>query len=445
MQPEIIARLGAPVPRYTSYPTANHFSQRVGPHEQARWLAELEDGARLSLYVHIPFCRELCWYCACATKASRRDEPVRRYLEALEAEIAHVAARLPHRHGVAHVHWGGGSPSLLAPDAIRRLGDRLRRAFTITADAEIAVEIDPRDMTAEKADAFAEVGVTRASFGVQDFDGKVQAAINRVQSFAATRDAVAMFRTRGVASVNIDLVYGLPHQTVDSVARTFARVLEIGPDRIAVFGYAHLPQRAKQQRLIDEAALPGPMARYAQSQRLAQMASDAGYVGVGLDHFAKPDDALAGAETRRNFQGYTTDAADALIGLGASAISHFPAGYVQNAAAVHDYERRIADSGSASARGIVLTADDRMRAFAIERLMCDFAFPGRALRERFGAAAEPLLSEARDLVRRDADGLLAATADGFTLTGRGRPFVRTVCSWLDTHLAAATSRHALAV
>lgn len=268
----------------------------------------------------------------------------------------------------------------------------------------------------------------RVSIGVQDFDAAVQAAIGREQSFEATKAAVDAFRGKGVRSINIDLMYGLPHQSGESVDRTLGRVLELEPDRIATFGYAHLPDRMPHQRLIPEKVLPRSLERYAQASRMARGLSAKGYVRIGLDHFAKPADALAQGRVGRNFQGYTTDQADALLGFGASAISRLPQGYLQNAAAVTDYMRRIRDYGLATARGVELTPEDRARACIIERLMCDLAFSATDIRRRFGAVADPVLVEAKALIEADEEGLLETTADGFVVTERGRPFIRSICA-----------------
>ena len=372
MTPDLIQRHVAPVPRYTSYPTANHFSAAVTTAHLRDWLGELPPEATLSLYAHIPYCRELCFYCGCSTKAVRRYAPVATYLVPLLAEIAHVSALVPPGHRVTHLHWGGGSPDILSPGDILRLGAAFRTQFTVAPDAEVAVEIDPRLLTEPQADSFAEIGVNRVSLGVQDFEPAVQAAIGRVQSFEVTRKAAEIFRERGVRSLNVDLVYGLPHQTEDSVARTLGDVMALAPDRVAVFGYAHLPERLKHQRLIDPQALPGPAERFGQSRRIAELLKEAGYVQVGIDHFARSTDALAQGEIVRNFQGYTTDTADALLGFGASAISRLPQGFAQNAVAVDDYTRRVAAHGLAVVRGHEMAGDDALRAYLIERVRCAF-------------------------------------------------------------------------
>jgi len=445
MSPELVKRYAGPVPRYTSYPTAPHFSDEVGETQYAAWLAALPHSARLSLYLHIPFCSALCWYCGCSTKAVNRYEPVASYLASLRSEIASVAARLPPGHGAGHVHWGGGSPNILEPDDILALAEATRASFNVAQGAEFAVEIDPRGLDRERIAAFARAGVTRVSIGVQDFDETVQAAINRRQSFATTQAAVAGLREHGIGAINIDLVYGLPHQTRDSVGETVRKVLALEPARIAAFGYAHLPARLKHQALIDEAALPGTVERFAQSNRLAHLLTAAGYVRIGLDHFARPDDPLACGPVNRNFQGYTTDAADALIGLGASAIGRLPEGYVQNSVAVGDYRRRIAERGLATVRGFRLSDGDRMRGFVIERLMCDLAFPSAELHRRFGSAAAPLLEQAHALIEADRDRLIEPDGEAFRITERGRPFVRAIAACFDSYIGDKVARHSAGV
>ena len=445
MNPKLVRRYSGAVPRYTSYPTAPHFSDKVGAAQCTSWLAALPEQARLSLYIHIPFCSALCWYCGCSTKVANRYEPVASYLSSLRSEIANVAARVPASHSVTHVHWGGGSPNILTPDDIPALAETTRRSFNVAEGAEFAVEIDPRGLDRERVAAFARAGVTRASIGVQDFDETVQSAINRRQSFALTQAAVEALREHGIGAINIDLVYGLPHQTRDSVEATVSKVLALEPSRIAAFGYAHLPARLKHQALIDEAALPGAVERFAQSNRLAHILGAAGYVRVGLDHYARADDPLASGPVNRNFQGYTTDAADALIGLGASAIGRLPEGYVQNCIAVPDYHRLIAEHGLATVRGFHLSDSDRMRGFVIERLMCDLAFPAAELNRRFGDAATPLLEVAQALIEADHDRLIEPDGEAFRVTERGRPFVRAIAACFDSYLGAGEARHSAGV
>lgn len=438
-------RYAAPVPRYTSYPTAPHFNESIGARESAAWISSLEANAALSLYAHIPFCRSLCWYCGCATTVANSPEPVAAYLASLKAEMEHVAALVPAEHHVRHIHWGGGSPNTMSPDEIGDLAGLTRSLFHIDPDAEFAVEIDPRYMDEPRAAAFRRAGVNRVSIGVQDFEAGVQAAINRHQPYELTRDVVESLRNAGIASINVDLVYGLPGQTQASVARTLDLVLSLEPDRLAVFGYAHLPERIRHQRLIDSNALAGPAGRLGQANRIARKLLASGYVRIGLDHFAKPTDHLASGRISRNFQGYTTDTADALIAFGSSAISRFPQGYAQNAARIPDYHARVAKRRLGTARGIAFSDDDRIRSHIIETLMCDLAFSATDLRDLFGDAADPLIEDARHLVEADADGLVEETSDGFRVTERGRPFIRSICACFDAYLGTTETRHAVGV
>ncbi len=433
MTPEFVRKHAAPVPRYTSYPTALSFSEDVGCETYTGWLSELSDDDTASVYVHIPFCQSICWYCACHTKGSRNPVPVKRYLKTLRAEIDMVSSRLSTGPKIAHLHWGGGSPNVLDPGDIAELASTLNTRFNIMPDAEFSVEIDPRFLTAEQAKAFAKAGVTRVSLGVQDFDDDVQAAIGRIQPFNTTQRAANLMRENSVRGLNIDLVYGLPRQTRTSVERTMDGVLALAPDRIALFGYAHLPQKFARQKLIDADALPSPEQRFALANRMASRLTEAGYVRVGLDHFAQPGDSLALGPIRRNFQGYTTDVSGALIGLGATAIGQMPQGYVQNAVAIADYESRIASGQLATAKGYAMTREDLMRALVIDRVMCDLTFPAQSLRDQFGSDAEPLIADALDLAETDRDGLVRANGDGFSVTEKGRPFLRSIASCFDSH------------
>lgn len=445
MSPELIRKYALPVPRYTSYPTAPQFGEAVQSGTYSDWLEELPDAAPLSLYVHIPFCDTLCWYCGCTTKATKQYAPISNYLRSVINEISHVTQRTEAAQLVKHVHWGGGSPNILKPDDILRLSDALKAFFSYDSDCEFAVEVDPRTHTDEQTEAFMTAGLTRVSVGVQDFDEKVQKAINRLQSYETTKGVIEGFRERGIPSVNMDLVYGLPKQTMETATETIGRVIELQPDRIALFGYAHLPQRITHQRLIDDEDLPDPMQRFEMSSHLAQALTDAGYVRIGLDHFALPDDPLAQASTRRNFQGYTNDECEALIGLGASAIGKLPQGYVQNTVATHDYHRRVREEGLAAVRGHAMSEDDRMRAFIIERIMCDFTFPAEEVVNRFGDMAKPMLETAHALVKRDEDGLLHPEGEGFSITQKGRPFVRTIAACFDAYLDSKNVRYSMGV
>lgn len=448
MKPETLKRYANPVPRYTSYPTAPHFSEKIGPSIYRSWLQALRGDERVSLYLHIPYCDQLCWYCGCNTKATRKYEPVVRYVDVLLREIELVGVALGGKKRVAdHIHFGGGSPSILRPEDILRIGEALSGLVDYAPDMEFAVEVDPRSISDDRIAAFAKAGINRVSVGVQDFAPRVQVAINRMQSFETTKNVIEGFRRHGVKSVNVDLVYGLPHQTRETVESTIAQVVELAPDRVALFGYAHLPQRLTHQRLIPDEALPDMTERFAQANRAANRLVEAGYVRVGLDHFARPGDRLACGDVRRNFQGYTTDDAGTLIALGASAIGRLPQGYVQNVVAVADYQRQIEAAEFATRRGHLMSAEDEVRSLVIERLMCSFHFPERELKERFGDAAQPVVEEARLLLDSETDGLVEADpqGDGFRVTEKGRLFVRSIASVFDSYLGAGAAQHSAGV
>lgn len=436
----------ARLPRYTSYPTAPLFSAAVDAGTYAGWLAQIAPSDPASLYFHVPFCRSMCWYCGCHTTISARDEPIHAYLTALRAEIDTVTAHLPQGQRVNHAHLGGGTPTIMPPADFTELMARLRQRFDFAPDAELAIEIDPRRLDPAMLEALAAGGINRASLGVQTFDPRVQLAINRVQPLKDTAAATEGLRRAGIARVNFDLIYGLPHQTTESCVDTAAKAVALRPDRLAVFGYAHVPDFKKHQRLIDEAALPDAAARVEQATAIAETLTAAGYVQIGLDHFALPGDPLAIAQAegrlRRNFQGYTTDACATLIGFGASAIGQTPQGHVQNDVAINRYARTVLEGGLATTRGYCLTADDRLRAAVIERLMCDFAVDLPAVCGRFGADPANLTEGNARLARALADGLVEMQDGRLRMLGNLRFLVRVVAAAFDAHLDAAPRRFA---
>ncbi|MEM6489499.1 MAG: oxygen-independent coproporphyrinogen III oxidase [Pseudomonadota bacterium] len=447
--PPLEAYATRPVPRYTSYPTAPHFSDAVGARDYAGWLAALDPAAAISLYLHVPFCRQLCWYCGCNMKLAKRDSPIAAYAATLLHEVDLVAQHMPGRLRVSHLHWGGGTPTALVPDDLARSMDQVWSRFDRDPGAEIAIESDPRTLTREMIARIGRLGFTRASFGVQEFDPTVQRTINRVQPPEMVRASVEGLREAGVSAVNFDLIYGLPHQTVASLVETVRLCVEMRPDRLALFGYAHVPWMAKRQRLIDEATLPGPAARLAQAEAAARALAEAGYVAIGLDHFARPDDPLARAAAagtlRRNFQGYTTDDAAALIGLGATSIGRTPFGFVQNLAETGAWARAVEGGVLPVGRGIAFAGQDRLRGAVIEALMCsgrvDLAAEGRA----HAVGPDWWHEHCAALDGLAADGLLVRRGARLALTETGRPLVRVVASEFDAYLARSAGRHALAV
>lgn len=362
------------LPRYTSYPTAPHFHSGIDEWTYRDWLRDLPSEPQLSLYVHIPFCDTLCWFCGCHTSAVSNYHPVREYMELLLQEMVLLEKALPRRHRVVNIHWGGGSPTILSPADIGKLNIAIRSHFDVLPEAEFAVEIDPRGFTLDTVKAMARGGLTRASIGLQDCNPLVQHAINRVQTNSETIQAIKMLRSEGVNHINLDLVYGLPHQTAGSWRETLDFAVELMPDRLAVFGYAHVPHFKKHQALIPQDALPGIAERLELSDLAREVLCRSGYLPIGLDHFAKSGDDLAIAARagtlRRNFQGYTTDQAPVLLGLGASSIGSLPEGYVQNIPKVPLYRAFIEKARLPIVRGIGLSEDDKIRRQIIERLMC---------------------------------------------------------------------------
>jgi oxygen-independent coproporphyrinogen-3 oxidase len=441
----LVTKYGGSVPRYTSYPTANHFTPAIGSEAFGRWLGNLPAEEPVSLYVHIPFCERLCWYCGCNTSVVRRVDPVRDYVVTLSQEIALVRRAIGRKLKATHLHFGGGSPNILPPDELDRVFTALNDAFTIGVDAAIAVEIDPRSLTPQWLDAAASAGVSRVSFGIQDFDPKVQQAVNRFQPYMTVKCAVDAVRAAGIASINLDLMYGLPHQTVDSICRSIDLAIALQPDRIALFGYAHVPWMMAHQKLIDAASLPGPAERFMQQEVAAERLTAAGFVQIGFDHFALPTDSLAqaarGGTLRRNFQGYTDDDAGVLIGLGASSISMLPEGYVQNDASVRNWRQSIECGRLASARGIRLSPEDKARRALIETLLCSLSADLTSLSDADRGVIYAALDEMKQ------DGLVTLKGDSLRVTERGRPFLRAVCSAFDAYFRRETAapRHSLAV
>lgn len=434
-QPMALGLLNARVPRYTSYPPATVFSPLTGAAFQADCLAALDPAVPVSVYIHIPFCERLCWFCACQTQGTTSLSPVESYLKTLKSELELLRDTLPKGVRMGRLHWGGGTPTILPPDMIRQLATDVMEVIPPADDFDFSVEIDPTMVDADKIAALADMGMTRASIGIQDFAQDVQNAIGRQQSFEQTKLCSDLLRAASVTSLNADLVYGLPHQTQEKMAASIDKVLHLDPDRIALFGYAHVPHMSKRQKLIPEASLPDDEARLGLSEMATQKLVAAGYTSIGIDHFAKPDDAMTQAaeagSLRRNFQGYTEDTCQTLIGIGASSISRFKEGYVQNASATPAYIERIGAGMLAGYRGHALSAEDTLRARVIEMIMCDFTVDLIALELEFGEFAQSL-EPSHDQVCDTFTGYVQRSEGKIKIIKQPRLIARLVAKGYDT-------------
>lgn len=439
---DVSAYATANLPRYTSYPTAPHF----GPLEEASyraWLSRMKPAEKLSLYLHIPFCHELCWYCGCHTTVTRSEERIARYAEALHREARLLALALPADGIVQHLHLGGGTPSALGAARLAALLGRLRTLFPFARHAELCVELDPRTLTEDVVAVLAREGFSRASLGLQDANPEVQERMGRVQPEAKVREAVERLRGAGIRGLNLDMMYGLPGQTEAHVRATAELAMNLGADRVSVFGYAHVPWMKPVQKAIETAELPGARERIAQATVAAETLRAGGYMAIGLDHFARPEDSMAKAAAagrlKRNFQGYTTDDAPMLLGLGCSSIGATPQGYAQNIPDERGYVAAVEAGKLPIARGLALTAEDVIRREAIERVMCDLALDLDTLPAAVLATALP------GLQALEADGLVRLAGAWLTVPDEARAFLRHVAACFDAKLGTGTGRHSAAV
>ena len=446
-QPELIRRYDVAGPRYTSYPTADRFRPDF---QAADYAAALRERGRtvltpLSLYVHIPFCETLCYYCGCnkiPTKNHARSAP---YLDQVEQEMGLVAGLLGQRLPVSQLHWGGGTPTFLSDEEASRLMDVTRRYFELQAGGEYSIEIDPRKVGRQRVAHLAALGFNRMSVGVQDFDPAVQQAVNRIQSYEETKEVIDAARANGFASVSVDLIYGLPRQNAFNFAATLEKVIDLRPDRVALYSYAHLPQRFTPQRRINEADLPEPQAKLVLLGLAIRRLAHAGYVYIGMDHFALPADELAQAQQKgklhRNFQGYSTQADLDLLAFGVSGISKLGRHYIQNAKTLEAYGAALSAGELPVERGLTLSDDDLLRREAIQRLMCDFALDLEDLAQHHGVpdAATYFAADLNRLHPLEEAGLLQR--DGLTLrvTPQGRLLVRIVAMQFDRYLHDAAA------
>jgi oxygen-independent coproporphyrinogen III oxidase len=447
----LLRRLDVPGPRYTSYPTADRFVEAFGPEEYRQALRQRAAGARiggvppLSIYVHIPFCESVCYYCACNKIVTRHHERAAEYLHALDTEIDLHVAELGAGQPVSQMHFGGGTPTFLTDEELERLMASLRRAFTLTAEAEVSIEVDPRTASPERLKRLHEMGFNRLSFGIQDFDPDVQKAVHRVQPFESVRDLVHAARSIGFESINADLIYGLPLQTAVSFERTVGQVAALRPDRIALYSYAHLPERFKPQRRIDATQLPQPDTRLRMLGGAIGGFLGHGYSYIGMDHFALPTDALAQAKRQgrlhRNFQGYSTQPDCDLVALGVSAIGRMGATYSQNAKTLPEYYDALKQRHFPTVRGLAATRDDLVRRSVIMAIMCQGRVEFESIelahlidmREYFGAELERLAPFA-------AEGLVEIDDESIEVTALGWYFVRGVAMVFDRYINADQTR-----
>ena len=435
--PELLAR---PVPRYTSYPTAVEFSDAVGADAQQDMLQKLAPTTNISLYAHIPFCQIICWYCGCNTHRANKPTRVTNYLDALLAELDWLAANIGDKVHLQRLSFGGGSPNSLAPADFIRLVEHIRAAFD-GAEAEISVELDPRSFEGEWRRILGRLGVQRASFGVQTLEPDIQKRVGRIQPFDMIAEGTKALRDNGIRSLNFDLMYGLPGQTSAHLLRSIDAALELGPDRVALFGYAHVPQMIPRQRQIDASDLPGQKARFDQAAAGFQRLTQAGYQPIGFDHFAKPDDPLAIAARngtlRRNFQGFTDDSSEVLLGAGATAISCLPEIILQNEKNLGVYRDAVADGRPPAALGVRRTADDRIRGHIIEELLCGRAASLTTLADRTQVEArlQPFL----------AMGLCRLQNDRLRIEPAALPYARAIAACFDSYRNMAETRFSNAV
>ncbi len=424
------------MPRYTSYPTTAHFGSGVNSLVYSGWLEAVPPGSGVSLYVHVPFCRRLCWFCACRTQGAQSEAPVSAYLETLKAELALVKSHLPEDIHLSRVHWGGGTPTLLSPAMIKSLSQAQCDLAPLAPGSLFSVEIEPNECDAARIDSLFEAGMNCASVGVQDFNTDIQMAIGRLQSFETTYHTIQLLRDRSLDCLNADVLFGLPHQTQERMTQTMQKLLSLSPDRIALYAYAHVPWMARRQSMIRTDTLPTPEARFDLFETARNLLVWDGYRQIGIDHFARPEDSLVTAlkqgQLRRDFQGYTDDTSDILIGIGASAISRFPQGYAQNAPGTADHTRAIAAGEFSTSRGHVFSGEDTLRGRLIESLMCSFRIDKAEILSQF-PISDAQLQTMLTRVARSFSGMIEVTERGLYIPERARPLTRMIAKSLDSY------------
>ena len=445
---DLIRKYNRPGPRYTSYPTAPHFSEDVDNGALIEQSVAQEGPA--SLYIHIPFCKSNCWFCGCNTIITTRQKSADAYLDLLEKEIALIGEQTGSKRRITRIHLGGGTPNFLSVEQIERLFSLVRAGFSITDEAELSVELAPNYLTDAKIDAFAHNGLSRASFGIQDIQPGVQKAINRVQPHEINISTMQKLRDKGIASVNIDLIYGLPYQTTESYLDTLQGVLTLNPDRLAIFNYAHVPHMKPYQAKLERHPMPTPETKIDLLLTAIRTVTNAGYRYIGMDHFAKPDDELYLAQQekrlRRNFQGYTIQEEPQLVALGISSISETPYSYRQNYKDYPDYERSVIEGTWPIVKGIILSEEDYARRSMIQSVMCnlhlDYSDYAQAYPSIFPKVQQGIAPHLPDLER---DGLITCSTDGFEVTDLGRLFLRNIAMIFDAYLDKGKAKYSRTV
>ena len=439
---DLVQKYNVPGPRYTSYPPATQFTDTV-PAERLleKIRANNETERDLSLYFHLPFCQSLCWFCGCTTVITTDRRMSATYLNYLKKELALMSPLLNPRRKVVQLHFGGGTPTFLTPEEIRTLGKMIHAHFTIAPNAEAGVEIDPRRVTREHLQALREIGFNRASIGVQDHNPLVQKAVHRIQPFAQTKMVVDWIRAAGFTSLNIDLIYGLPHQTTESFEKTLDETLALHPDRLAVFSYAHVPWIKPAQKILADKILPSAKIKLQLLKLTIEKLTAGGYIYIGMDHFARADDELAVAQRQktlqRNFQGYSTRGGADIYAFGLSSISQADGIYWQNLKELPAYYAALDEGRSPLAKGYILTAEDKIRRQTIMRLMCDLSLDYAAMSQALGIDfAQHFDRELNSLADFEADGLMQKTKDGLFVTDTGRLFIRNIAMRFDSYTSA---------
>ena len=444
---DLVKKYNVAGPRYTSYPPATKFTDAVTWEQLSEKIESNNQSPRdLSVYFHIPFCESLCWFCGCTTVITTNHDKGKDYIDYLGREVAQLAPRLNRGRKAVQLHFGGGSPTFLRPDELRRLGDIIHKHFTFAPDIEASVEVDPRRLTRDHVIALKEIGFNRASMGVQDFNPKVQEAIHRIQPREMTQQAMDWMREEGFGSINLDLIYGLPHQTPETFNETLNTVLEMKPDRLAVFSYAHVPWIKPAQKILEDKILPTPESKLEVLKLVIErLTADDQYVYIGMDHFAKPNDELTISQRekklQRNFQGYSTRAGSDIYSFGMSAISQIPEAYWQNEKELPKYQSAVDAGKMPLHKAYFVTAEDLIRRETIMRTMCDLSLDFAAMSAKLGINFEQHFEkELTTLAPFIADGLVKKTAAGLEVTDSGRLFIRNIAMCFDNTLGAANER-----